>query len=359
MKRVLYIHVGMDKTGTSAIQLFLNNNREILYKNEDLYYAKSGLWQDYSHHPFAFSILNMNGYTNNYFDDLLEQFAKETVDKNRVLISSECLFKVTENKNFNDFYKFINDKFDNIKVIVYIRRQDLWVESRYKHSILSGSNMKLDMLQEPRFCNYKQFIDKWAKVVGANNVIVKIYEKDQFVNNNIFCDFLSIFNIDLRECYNLPAKDINTSLGLHGCEFKRLCNCIGYDNINIDELNRVLLNYAELEKQFCYNTYNLSYNERIALLKRYENVNRQIASEYLNRIGKPLFSDYPKDINEPNGKYQGLTEEKIMEIATFIKKKKPELMRNLSKSISISLNSQTDIIKKAANILKPLLNICN
>ena len=53
-ERVLYLHIGMDKTGTSAIQAFLNLNESCLYSSEGILRPSTALWGDYSHHPLAF-----------------------------------------------------------------------------------------------------------------------------------------------------------------------------------------------------------------------------------------------------------------------------------------------------------------
>lgn len=56
MKRMLYIHVGPSKTGTTAIQSIfqdLNDNR--------LTYPKAGRWPDGSHNLLYFSINGFSG----------------------------------------------------------------------------------------------------------------------------------------------------------------------------------------------------------------------------------------------------------------------------------------------------------
>src|SRR5690554_1034846 len=61
--KTLYLHVGMDKTGTSAIQAFLHLNEKRLFESEGILRPSTALWGDYSHHPLAFSLLEIQGYT--------------------------------------------------------------------------------------------------------------------------------------------------------------------------------------------------------------------------------------------------------------------------------------------------------
>ena len=112
----MYLHVGMDKTGTSAIQWMLDRNRDYFLKGSNYYYPKTGLWKDCSHHPFAFSIVGMFGYSKEHLEHLMSDLKNELSGKDRVILSSECLFKSTLKEDFNLFWESLNDRFHTIKI---------------------------------------------------------------------------------------------------------------------------------------------------------------------------------------------------------------------------------------------------
>lgn len=353
--RTLYLHVGMDKTGTSAIQEFMYINRELIFKSTDLYYPHTGIWIDHSHHPFAFSILNLENYTENTLWDLLEKLTSEIESKNKVLISSECFLTATTVPNFNIFQKYIDNNFTQIKAIIYLRRQDLWLESKYKHCILSGLEVSLEELKKPDFLNYKQYIDQWARVVGKDNIIVKIYETSQFLNGSIFEDFCSIFGLTLTEEYIVPAYLVNSSLGVYGCEFKKMFMRLNSEDIDWSALNIVLLKYADIERRY-KRKFLLSPAERLNVIKDYSYINKKIAINYLDREDGNLFSDLSSDSTELSELYNGLTREKILEIANYILKNNPELYNNLTEVIKKSLKSKKTAVYKISKSLKPILD---
>ncbi len=55
-----------------------------------------------------------------------------------------------------------------MRVIVYLRRQDAWVESRHRHSIVSGRLFTLERLSGPNFSDYRRFVDAWAARFGRD-----------------------------------------------------------------------------------------------------------------------------------------------------------------------------------------------
>jgi hypothetical protein len=356
-KKILYLHVGMDKTGTSAIQWMMHENRELIHALGHLYYPQTGLWQDYSHHPFAFSMLNMGGYSEKHLNYLLNDLSDEVRGKNKVLISSECLFKATSARNFHIFLRYILNNFDQVKVIIYLRRQDSWVESRHKHSILSGSELGIEMLKKPHFCNYKQFIDRWAHVVGSDNIIVRPYERSQFTGGDIYSDFLSIFGLNLTGKYRLPTLTVNSSLGVDGCEFKKMCILLNDNKINMDNLNMMLLQYADVEKKYRHNNNLMSPLERLNLIQRYSEFNENIASEYLTGKNGKLFSEPLPDENEAWERYEGLTEERTIEISNFILQNNVKLFKQIKNAVEKGIKSQEPVVSSAAIKLKSMLPI--
>lgn len=264
----LYLHIGMDKTGTSAIQNFMHLNDKRLYESEGILRPVTALWNDYSHHPLAFSILCMHGYTEKDLTNYLSALKKEILTASKVILSSECLFKTTRHENFRQFKTFIDSQFTDVRIIVYVRRQDEWVESRHKHSILSGNELSLEKLSTAHYCDYKQFIDLWRNAFPKAKIIVCPYEKSQFMNGNIFSDFAAQLGITSLHGYKMPLKAVNTSLDNTTAFFKSLCNAIKFTGLAEHKLNGILLDYARQEKGKRKTYPLLSPEKRHALIER-------------------------------------------------------------------------------------------
>jgi len=286
--RELLLHVGMDKTGTSAIQRFMVDNMLLLAREHGVCYPKTGLWTDGSHHPVAFSVFGQHGYTPAFLHSLFRDMRKEINHCERVVISSECLFKALIHPEFGTLRKELFSHFENVIVVVYVRRQDLWVDSRYRHAILSGKEISLEKLLTPHFCDYKKWIDAWAGVVGKNNMRVRVYERAQFQGGDIFSDFLSVLNVQRLDDYVMPSTLLNASLGNPESEFKRICNHITTNGTIGHKLNQALLQHGETE--YSWRTNVLSCDARYKLLDACSELNADIAREYLGRSDGVLFS---------------------------------------------------------------------
>ena len=144
----LYLHIGTPKTGTTALQNFLPANEEVL-EQHGICYPDFG---------FRYTGLGVhrNGHflvTGNYKDefgnrvpekeeaDYQEGLRKleETGKKfSKIILSDEGIWKqsITDRENFwerlNKDLKRIG--FD-IKIVVYFRRQNLFVQSHWAHKI--------------------------------------------------------------------------------------------------------------------------------------------------------------------------------------------------------------------------------
>ncbi len=328
--REIILHVGMDKTGTSAIQAFLHKNRELLLEDTGVYYPETGLWSDYSHHPYAFSLFGMNGFSVRDFLKLSRKLDRETKGKKSVLISSECLFKAPTRDEFDVFTSFIRRHFSSVKVIVYLRRQDLWIESRYKHSIISGNEISLEALSRPNFCDYKRFIDLWRDSFGAGSIVVRPYEKSQFKGGNIFSDFLSIFGQKIDDRWHLPERQVNVALGYPETEFKRFCNAVGFNKGMVDQLNALLLAHTEISDD--RNDVKLLPGTRCKeICDRYKEINRAIVQEYLPGKSDALFVE-EVSIDELEGDaISDVSDEDFLSVLSFIKEQNNAVFKKLVK----------------------------
>jgi hypothetical protein len=347
----------MDKTGTSAIQYFMHKNRKKFLNDSGICYPNTGLWHDFSHHLFAFSTIGWFGHTEKELFKLFSKMKKELGDVEKTILSSECLFKSPLKENFKILLRLINDQFEQVKVIVYVRRQDKWVESRHRHSIFSGNELPLEKLVRPHFCSYKQFIDHWATVFNPKNIIVKAYEKAQFTDGTIFSDFLSILNLKITDNYEFPPNDVNVSLHNDELDFKQLCNRIGFLSDGADDLNKLLCEHTARTTQIEKAKYLLSPQDRFNLINRYEEVNNSIAKEYLNRQDGKLFYENLPNLTEKWQPYPGINTAKINNISEFIIIHNPQLLIKIAKKIKEAIRSTDPTVAKAGLTLKPLLKI--
>lgn len=299
----------MPKTGTSTLQKFLFINKSKLERYGWSYPVLSDV--EMGSQEYAGIESCGNGY--HIFKDWVSsdikskwnngmEFAIKCLENKNVIISSE--------HSYSDADKFIADarkKYENVKVIVYLRRQDREIESLYNQLIKNGDEYNVfkkyifsDAVPE-NFLEYALKLDELSQIIGKENLIVRIYEKQQLIGNDIVTDFLSILRIPLDWDNWERIEPVNLALKGNYLEINRLINSIQnvgnlFDDMRDDEdighdlrsvcvrLSRAF-NEDKIEQGF------FSADERKEFLRKFVSGNERIAREYLGREDGVLFYD--------------------------------------------------------------------
>lgn len=327
-----YIHIGHPKTGSSAIQAFLALNNELLVK-QNAYYPNK---QEFSQ-PFQTS--SGNAETLMSIGDIkeiqkrLDQFVLEAPGScTKIILSSENLFgslKYTMDKFFNVFKKY------DFKLICYVRRQDVLVESAINQQIKNHDFYLLKEYESQVLSlDYSKTILNSLKYIKAKDFIIRPYEKQQFHNQNIFSDFIDCIGLKWDNNFILPESHVNPSLGFTALKFRIFLNEIGFDKGKIRRKhvwNNILQHFTieeSLGKPFQKHSL-LMHFERKKILERYSDENAQLAKIFMGRKNGKLFKD-------PIQKDELLTEElyflrkiEIQKILSFAFNNNPESIKNL------------------------------
>ncbi|MDO6815020.1 hypothetical protein [Cobetia amphilecti] len=203
--RVLYIHIGMHKTGSSSIQISLKkNNQNLLAKDwEFLYCTKNGNGSDLI--DFKDSSGNLDVNITDKFFDLISNSNKQSC-----IISAEHLFLITDDSIVNELRKVAYNSFEKVYIVVYLRRQDkialsfknqaarVQTANQLPSSIIMGHEasplpiLNKDVLD---YLSYYSKMELWSRVFGQDNLIIKEYERNELENHDICCDFYKTLNI--------------------------------------------------------------------------------------------------------------------------------------------------------------------
>jgi hypothetical protein len=192
MIRVIF-HIGTNKTGSSAIQGFLDSNPEFL-ATHGLLYPRATRSGSTGHHAFA---ENATDY-NNMYDAIVGIESEYATSKLRrgVILSSE-IFHTVEPFMLSRFFKGYQPT-----VVAFLRPHLDYYSSWYREGIKSH-NFTWDY---PSFLDYAArpysgWLDLWSKVFGQENMHVILYDRKSFPNNSSTSAFFSEV---------LPAADIPT-----------------------------------------------------------------------------------------------------------------------------------------------------
>ncbi len=352
-KRTLYLHIGMPKTATTALQHFFALNREVL-QNHGITYPASG--NRSAHHRLGWSIDVHNGSKKWWFDKNLLDYKKEwrtvltQLDSEKNLLSTESVWGF--NKHKIDFVKEIIPQF-NAKIVIYIRRQDTLVDSWYNELVKIGIFRKL-----PEECDKiisLEPVKQWANLFGKDNIIVRPYEKQQFHGGNIFSDFLHhVLEIEFTDEFILPKNGANPSLHRIALEYKRMVNFIALSPAEKSETLQPLQHVSDMLQQKDFINYPVfSPRQRLQIYHKYNKVYAVIAHDYLNRKNGNLFYDAPPELSERWHPYVDLTQKDARIVNEFLAVKYPEQLATIIKGILLTQFSRGKEVRTSALKLLP------
>lgn len=355
----IYLHVGTAKTGTSALQNFVGENLD-RFAEYGYYYPETGRVNN-CHHGIAFYWGNQDAFKK-IFDVHQDQLSRLSDELNthqgkHILISSECF--LMETVHWEDLLSILPH--DNIKIIVYFRRQDSFLSSRYMENV-KGNRIILppvEWIEKNLYPNeYLGILNRLSSYVEKDNIIVRVYERQQFVGGSIFSDFCDIFSVPLTDDFVISEKNFNPHLSRNALDFNRLINTVFDDRYSPYIFNGVLTQFSLKEKpddNLAFRNHGLfSPRKCREILAACENVNIKIAREYLGREDGRLFYEQPPDPDEPWEPYPGLSKEKAEEIVNFLFDKTPQLTVRLYHALTEAV-SEEPYLQKAKEILIPPL----
>ncbi|OAQ19873.1 hypothetical protein [Thermosulfurimonas dismutans] len=300
-------HIGWPKTGTSAIQHFCFKNREKIAKLYQILYPKTGKMH-FEHHYFVVALTskqNINRVVYNFYKDHKEMFADLTDEMNsvrkddikKILISSEFMCGPSFVKELSEIKKKINEFKINIdKLIAYVRRQDLLLDSHYRQhmkEIWFFSDFISFARKNMCLVDFFNILNTWATVVDKSNFLIRVYDRKLFPEGNIILDFLQLLGIEMSEARNFKA-DINPSLShLSALAFRKFKFKYDFTKDEHPKLLKFLFDIDRREGSFL-KTF-LSLEERIELLREFKESNDLLFKEYFNS-SKNLFAISEEEI---------------------------------------------------------------
>jgi|GEM_PF-850260 2-polyprenyl-3-methyl-5-hydroxy-6-metoxy-1,4-benzoquinol methylase len=358
-KKTLILHVGMGKTGTTALQNFFWRNRDVL-AHHDIAYPETGAVSG-AHHLISPHVSKRMHYPGWHYMRPAEWIGTvKRLPQNRILMSSELMVRSAPQKIL-DFCKELQSHFD-LKICFYLRRQDNIIMAGYNQQVKTGSQIKplpvvLDKLIEG--FDYVKLISPWEAAVGADNLIIRPYERKQFYQGDLVRDFLwFILRIDDVDGFSFEtSENPNPRFSAATLEFKRRVNNIFRNQADSNQFNKALIEYSILNdkksQEFYHEQDTLTYEQRQYILNKSAPANSYIAKKYLGREDGVLFYDNPAPAKETGGQ-PSVDEAEIVRILKYLKENHAELYKILNNGITTALQSDFRRVLDAAKSLAAL-----
>jgi hypothetical protein len=208
-KRV-FLHIGFEKTGSSAIQAFCSRNREWL-NNHDIEYPKIGSLPQ--HVSIHFDLASKNPRRIHTLTQKLRRIIDDSPHQN-IIFSHESL-----HLHNPQVFRSIFAGYDT-RIIAYLRNPTQASISHFATMVRFGRLPIHDLYRALRqysktmlpVFDYYWSLKAYASAFGHENIITRHYDPDSLVSNQSTTDFLHLFDInDLRKS-SWPYARANPSL---------------------------------------------------------------------------------------------------------------------------------------------------
>lgn len=223
MKKI-FIHIGSGKTGSSSIQTALSSY--FRDKNIDIVYpAIEGTGHQNLEVMFRQNNKLSRGLKSKYSNlQLLEEykhsfkykFNTSLKDTNNAIISSEFLFGFSL-REITLFKKHLDDLgFTDYKILAYIRSPESYylslIQQKIKasHLIVPPKDFKSDFAKK---------IQLWQNVFGKSSLIVREFNKNTLIKNDVVYDFAELISAFFSKLINLESVSTNESIAAEGMIF--------------------------------------------------------------------------------------------------------------------------------------------
>lgn len=238
------MHIGSGKTGSSSIQAFFRDNRERLANLGYLYPRTPGNARHIQLGMFIKSDEDLEAsipwqrrprrqrepgpaaFRANFRRSLLAEIEQSGLS--RVVFSDESLYDQADDLAVKRLRRLTDEVATSLRLVVYLRRQDDHLISRYQQRIQNGTEIRrLDEFARQDSSlpyDYDARLRSWELLMQPDQFVVRRFEKGSFIGDSLVADFLDAAGMDVRvEDFELAPRE-NESLDAESVEFLRLFN---------------------------------------------------------------------------------------------------------------------------------------
>lgn len=292
LSKTLVLHIGANKTGSSAIQEFLCLNAQRL-ADRGVMVAPADLMPggpvSGQHVPFLEHLRDDMANGRKIVAERVFLLMRELPAGGKLVVSAENL------SNLNGTHELFADAVAQhpTGVVLYIRRQDELLLSSWQQW---GSKESADfwawmIAQVGRRGNWRLALEPWEELVPRNRIAIRIYDRTRLHGQNVIADYLHTLGLaDDIGAFEVPANTSNPSYSEAVLDFVK-GNPLLFRDIHDNTT------YEMIEKftgdRFHRNPREsiITHEERLALLQKYSAVNAWVKNRYFPDSKEPLFPE--------------------------------------------------------------------
>jgi hypothetical protein len=292
MTKMIYLHIGTHKTGSTIIQNYLRKYQQNLITNDSIYYLPLD--------PIFKTIPGLDEESS----AIVTACRKKFLTQIKVYEKKQPTSYIMSYEGFSGSVRhgYINSgvvasmlakifQGYDIRIIVYLRQQDQFIESMYTQLIHQGESLSfpeyLETLSQQSF-NWLTLLKSYAKVFGKESLYVKPYSREYLPeHDSIIRQFLRTIGAEWVEGSSTRSLQGNVGYSRGALELARRCNVFLEPEGKVRLRNLLQETNARLpsEKSSFF-----SGTERKTYLELYATSNTIVVEQYMDLAGKDHFN---------------------------------------------------------------------
>lgn len=245
------LHIGLPKTGSMSLQTAFFENREVL-RQLGVVYPMTGLDPRKGTKPKhwlmrkALAGQDLGPAGIGMPEDWADRFRSETEGAETCVVSDQHFHRFSKPEIILPLFPR-----DRTRVVIYLREPVMHVASLYAHSVKIIHDRTMNLQEFARFICWSnaEILDRWIKIFGRENVVIRKYDRDSLRDGDIVADFAHLVRPGLEEVFSSEERISNASLAGNLLFTKRILNHFIEERHNLS-IFRELANLTGLDPRF-------------------------------------------------------------------------------------------------------------
>ena len=318
MKRAI-LHIGTEKTGSTSIQRFLHLNRRRLARGGWLYpetagrpsnnalvvHAKDAPEPDLlpsgldATDPVALADWKVR-FVVEHCEEVLPFL--RSGDATLVYSSEHMQSRLCDLEEIRRVARLLRALVDEVRVVVWLRRQDRFALSAHGTAVKAGSAAEFDFAAinaRGPYYDYRLLLDNWAGVFGDASMTVRVFERERLIGGDVVNDFRASTGVGARLRGLREPEAENRALSVGALGVLRAYNAGRFDAARLDgfdagTLRAWLIRRLETEDD-PWGALRPAREEAVAFQSRFDAANAEVAERWLGGEGfDASFDAYPE-----------------------------------------------------------------
>lgn len=295
MPRKLIVHIGANKTGSSAIQRFLSMNslalREegIIVPSNDFKVANN--IQGY--HVFGFQeLLKSPLEGRKQLEEAIKAIDVACPEATTILLSAENL---TANPAAPSLFGGLVERYDT-EVVIYIRRQDEYILSSWQqwYSKIWTDFWAWAISVAGTLGNWRAYLENWETVIPRDKITVRVFERSKLEGGDVVADFYSVLGASKPlSTLGYPEGTVNPSFSDAVMDLVK-GNELIFQTVHDNDFYNFVVSMTGDKYTKTARQSSISFLQRQSIIERYRQQNDWVKKNYLYHADGELFSP-PKE----------------------------------------------------------------